>query len=102
MTSTNLNMIKAGNLADNLNFVADWYECGKDQNKMMRQEAVAQMILGEDAEEVGGHILTNDIFAMKKIAACGKLQACFFLQNLMQIIFLQHVFFGQVFSGSKL
>ena len=55
---------------------ADLKECGDDRKKLARQEAVAAMCLGEDAEEVGGVRSNETWFDQQKTNACGKLQVC--------------------------
>lgn len=55
---------------------ADLKECGGDRKKLARQEAVAAMCLGEDAEEVGGVRSNETWFDQQKTNACGKLQVC--------------------------
>ena len=55
-------------------YAADIKECGGDKRKLARKEAVAKMVLGEDAEIAGGLRHSDNFLEHMDKKACGKMK----------------------------
>lgn len=55
------------------NHAADAEECNNDPRKLERQEDVALMVLGEDADQLGGVRCDKTFLGLSDVRACGKM-----------------------------